>query len=83
MFLSPPDMNSISPSFSCLHLLLGKDLIGIGETGSGKTLAFILPAIVHISEQPPLKEGDGPVAVILVPSRELATQVSRTQNSIP
>lgn len=57
--------------------LSGKDLIGIAETGSGKTLAFILPAIVHIAEQPKLKHGEGPIALVLAPTRELAMQVSR------
>ncbi len=32
--------------------LSGKDMIGRAETGSGKTLAFVLPACVHISNQP-------------------------------
>lgn len=34
--------------------LKGRDLIGIAETGSGKTLAYLLPALVHVSAQPPL-----------------------------
>ncbi|CAG5112350.1 Oidioi.mRNA.OKI2018_I69.chr2.g6574.t2.cds [Oikopleura dioica] len=48
---------------------------GIARTGSGKTLAFVLPAIIHIMAQPDLRPGDGPVAVILAPTRELAKQV--------
>lgn len=57
--------------------LSGKDLVGIAQTGSGKTLAYILPAIVHISHQQPLSRGDGPVALILAPTRELAQQIQR------
>ncbi|XP_071814820.1 probable ATP-dependent RNA helicase DDX5 isoform X2 [Apostichopus japonicus] len=55
--------------------LSGKDLVGIAQTGSGKTLAFILPAIVHINHQPPLDRGDGPICLVLAPTRELAQQV--------
>lgn len=44
--------------------LSGDDLVGIAQTGSGKTLAFILPAIVHICSQPPLRRGDGPIVSI-------------------
>jgi len=53
----------------------GKDVIGIARTGSGKTLAFLLPAIVHINAQPMLKPKDGPIVLILAPTRELACQI--------
>ncbi|KAF8820919.1 hypothetical protein IE077_002665 [Cardiosporidium cionae] len=53
----------------------GRDLVAIAKTGSGKTLAYLLPALVHISAQPPLQPGEGPVALVLVPTRELAQQV--------
>lgn len=55
--------------------LSGLDLVGIAQTGSGKTLAFILPAIVHINNQDFLDRGDGPIALVLCPTRELAQQV--------
>jgi ATP-dependent RNA helicase DDX5/DBP2 len=55
--------------------LSGRDVVGIAQTGSGKTLAFCLPAMLHINAQPPLKYGDGPVALILCPTRELALQI--------
>ncbi|CRG94655.1 ATP-dependent RNA helicase DDX5, putative [Plasmodium gallinaceum] len=55
--------------------LSGKDMIGKAETGSGKTLAFILPAFVHILAQPSLKYGDGPIVLVLAPTRELAEQI--------
>ncbi|EEC11603.1 ATP-dependent RNA helicase, putative, partial [Ixodes scapularis] len=41
--------------------LSGRDMVGIAQTGSGKTLAYILPAILHISHQPYLERGDGPI----------------------
>ncbi|KAB7501937.1 putative ATP-dependent RNA helicase DDX17 [Armadillidium nasatum] len=55
--------------------LSGRDFVGIAQTGSGKTLGYILPAIVHINNQPYLERGDGPVALVLAPTRELAQQI--------
>jgi len=55
--------------------LSGQDVIGVAKTGSGKTLAFLLPAIVHINAQPLLKPKDGPIVLILAPTRELACQI--------
>lgn len=55
--------------------LSGRDMIGIAETGSGKTLAFLLPAIVHINAQPYLQPGDGPIVLVLAPTRELVEQI--------
>jgi ATP-dependent RNA helicase DDX42 len=55
--------------------LLGRNMIGIAMTGSGKTAAYLWPMIVHITNQPTLKLGDGPIGLILVPTRELALQV--------
>lgn len=57
--------------------LSGRDLIGIAATGSGKTLSYCLPAIVHINAQPPLSYGDGPIALVLAPTRELAVQIQK------
>ncbi|XP_017085327.1 ATP-dependent RNA helicase dbp2 [Drosophila eugracilis] len=55
--------------------LSGRDLVGIAQTGSGKTLAYMLPAIVHIGNQPPILRGEGPIALVLAPTRELAQQI--------
>ncbi|XP_064630913.1 uncharacterized protein LOC135489471 isoform X1 [Lineus longissimus] len=57
--------------------LCGRDVVGVAQTGSGKTLSFILPAIVHINHQPYLRPNDGPIALVLVPTRELAQQVQQ------
>jgi len=56
-------------------VLQGKNVIGIARTGSGKTLAFLLPAIVHINAQPHIRHGDGPIALVIAPTRELACQI--------
>lgn len=58
--------------------LQSRDLIGVAVTGSGKTAAFLLPLLVYISELPPLDASsrqDGPYAIILAPTRELAQQI--------
>jgi ATP-dependent RNA helicase DDX23/PRP28 len=58
--------------------LQSRDLIGVAVTGSGKTAAFLLPLLVYISELPPLDEvtkNDGPYAIVLAPTRELAQQI--------
>jgi len=55
--------------------LLGRDMIGISATGSGKTLAFLLPAMIHINAQEYLQRGDGPITLVLAPTRELALQI--------
>uniref|UniRef100_A0A182K2L2 RNA helicase n=1 Tax=Anopheles christyi TaxID=43041 RepID=A0A182K2L2_9DIPT len=55
----------------------GRDMVGIAKTGSGKTLAYILPALVHISNQPRIARGDGPIALVLAPTRELAQQIKQ------
>mmetsp|Transcript_28873 Transcript_28873/g.28560 ORF Transcript_28873/g.28560 Transcript_28873/m.28560 type:complete len:586 (-) Transcript_28873:1626-3383(-) len=55
--------------------MAGRDVIGIAETGSGKTLAYLLPMFRHILDQRPLEDGDGPIALILAPTRELAFQI--------
>ncbi|MDR0705039.1 MAG: DEAD/DEAH box helicase, partial [Planctomycetaceae bacterium] len=50
----------------------GADIMGQAQTGTGKTAAFCIPIIEGVEECPP---GDDPVALILVPTRELAVQV--------
>ncbi|CAI5536977.1 unnamed protein product [Closterium sp. Naga37s-1] len=56
-------------------VMSGRDCIGIAKTGSGKTLAFVLPMLRHIMDQPPLQSGDGPIGLILAPTRELVQQI--------
>ncbi|MDR2344528.1 MAG: DEAD/DEAH box helicase [Planctomycetaceae bacterium] len=50
----------------------GKDVMGQAQTGTGKTAAFSIPIIEGLEECP---AGEEPVALILVPTRELAVQV--------
>ncbi|KAJ2872892.1 hypothetical protein FB639_004282, partial [Coemansia asiatica] len=57
--------------------LAGRDMIGIASTGTGKTLAFSLPLVMRALEEErrmPLVQGEGPIGLIVCPSRELARQ---------
>ncbi|MZD06220.1 DEAD/DEAH box helicase [Streptomyces sp. SID5785] len=54
--------------------LAGRDLLGRGRTGSGKTLAFGLPLLARTSGL--RAEPKAPLALVLVPTRELAQQVT-------
>ena len=72
--------------------LSGRDVVAIAQTGSGKTISFALPAMLHINayacissseylltgtSQPLLSRGDGPIALVLAPTRELAVQIQQ------
>ena len=56
-------------------LLSGSDCLVVSPTGSGKTLAYLLPLVPHVLAQKAPRPGEGPLAVVLVPTRELAQQV--------
>ncbi|XP_034462788.1 probable ATP-dependent RNA helicase DDX46 [Hippoglossus hippoglossus] len=58
-------------------IMSGRDLIGIAKTGSGKTIAFLLPMFRHIMDQRPLEESEGPITIIMTPTRELALQITK------
>jgi ATP-dependent RNA helicase DDX23/PRP28 len=59
--------------------LLHRDVIGLAETGSGKTAAFVVPMLAYLEAQPPMdteaSAADGPYALVLAPTRELAQQI--------
>src|SRR3954449_12011378 len=54
-------------------LLDGRDLLGQAATGTGKTAAFALPILQKLAPE----RGSAPVAMVLVPTRELCVQVSQ------
>ena len=58
-------------------IMSGRDVIGVAKTGSGKTIAFLLPMFRHIRDQRPLEGPDGPIGLIMTPTRELATQIHK------
>jgi ATP-dependent RNA helicase DeaD len=68
---TPIQLESIPP------LLTGRDLLGQAATGTGKTAAFALPLLHRLSRR---GRGDAPTALVLVPTRELAMQVSEAMH---
>ena len=57
-------------------LLQGRDLLGVVQTGTGKTAAFALPLLHRLSETPRKAQSRKPLALILAPTRELASQIN-------
>lgn len=55
--------------------LAGRDVLGRGRTGSGKTLAFVLPMLTRLAAGNQRPKSKRPRALILAPTRELATQI--------
>ncbi len=68
---TPIQRESIPP------LLAGRDLLGQAATGTGKTAAFALPLLHRLTRR---ERGDHPTALVLVPTRELAMQVSEAMH---
>lgn len=58
-------------------IMSGRDVIGVAKTGSGKTVSFLLPMFRHIKDQRPLDNMEGPISLIMTPTRELATQIHK------
>ncbi|GII22695.1 DEAD/DEAH box helicase [Planosporangium mesophilum] len=56
--------------------LAGRDVLGRGRTGSGKTYAFLLPVLARLAASPSPRRPGRPRALILAPTRELATQIA-------
>ncbi|MCP4883397.1 MAG: DEAD/DEAH box helicase, partial [Flavobacteriales bacterium] len=63
-------------------ILRGEDVLAIAQTGTGKTAAFAIPIIHLISQQKSTNNSDGIQCVILVPTRELALQITDVFNDI-
>jgi len=58
-------------------IMSGRDVIGVAKTGSGKTIAFLLPLLRHLKDQRPVGTAEGPISIIMSPTRELAMQIYR------
>jgi len=54
------------------HAIEGKDVLASAQTGTGKTLAFLIPVIEQLMKE----KAPGVMALVLVPTRELAMQVA-------
>lgn len=71
-YTSPtPIQNEVIPA-----MLAGKDILGTAQTGTGKTAAFVLPLLHRIATDRQSPGPKGCRALILVPTRELATQIA-------
>ncbi|GDY12848.1 DEAD/DEAH box family ATP-dependent RNA helicase [Planctomycetota bacterium] len=57
-------------------VMAGHDLLGLAQTGTGKTAAFALPVLQRLATTKPAKPGRPIRCLVLVPTRELATQVA-------
>src|SRR6185437_14880427 len=55
--------------------LAGRDVLGRGRTGSGKTYAYVLPVLARLAADPRIRRPKAPRALILAPTRELASQI--------
>src|SRR6185436_1661472 len=60
------------------HVLEGRDLLGIAQTGTGKTAAFALPILQQLSSTQRPAQGKGARALVLCPTRELASQIGES-----
>jgi ATP-dependent RNA helicase DDX46/PRP5 len=58
-------------------IMSGRDVIGVAKTGSGKTAAFLIPMFRHIKDQRPITSTEGPIGLVISPTRELATQIHK------
>jgi superfamily II DNA/RNA helicase len=58
--------------------LAGRDVLGRGRTGSGKTYAFVIPVVTRLAAAARKPQPGRPRALILAPTRELATQIEAT-----
>ncbi len=58
--------------------LAGRDVLGRGRTGSGKTIAFAIPIVTALAASGKPRQSSKPRGLILVPTRELATQVTES-----
>jgi superfamily II DNA/RNA helicase len=56
----------------------GRDVLGRGRTGSGKTYAFVIPVVARLAATTRKPQPGRPRALILAPTRELATQIEAT-----
>ncbi|KRZ85086.1 putative ATP-dependent RNA helicase DDX23 [Trichinella sp. T8] len=60
--------------------LQNRDVIGVAETGSGKTAAFLIPLLCFVMIKREEDVDQGPYAVIMAPTRELAQQIEEEAN---
>lgn len=82
LFSSIADLGYKQPTqiqSKCIPLILGgQQVIGIAQTGTGKTAAYLLPILMKIK----FGQQNGPFALILAPTKELAVQISENAKAL-
>ncbi len=64
------------------HVLKGEDVLAIAQTGTGKTAAFAIPIIEKLNSQKSSKRTEGIRCVVMVPTRELALQITHVFHTL-
>jgi ATP-dependent RNA helicase RhlE len=64
------------------NIMVGRDLVGIAQTGTGKTAAFALPILHYLLAHPQQAPRGGARALVLSPTRELASQIAESFRSL-
>ncbi len=77
-FIKPTDIQfkSIPP------IMRGEDLLAIAQTGTGKTAAFAIPILNSIHSSKVSRRSEGIKCLVMVPTRELAIQITDVFNNI-
>lgn len=63
-------------------IMKGEDVLAIAQTGTGKTAAFAIPVLDRFQFSKNRKRGDGIKCIVMVPTRELAIQITEVFNEI-
>jgi ATP-dependent RNA helicase RhlE len=63
-------------------IIKGEDVLAIAQTGTGKTAAFAIPVIDKLHKQKTSSRSEGIKCLVMVPTRELATQITEVFNKI-
>ena len=63
-------------------ILKGEDVLAIAQTGTGKTAAFVIPVIDMLQIQKTSKRSEGIKCLVMVPTRELALQITEVFDKI-
>lgn len=63
-------------------ILKGEDVLAIAQTGTGKTAAFVIPVLHLLHQRKKSARPDGIKCVVMVPTRELAIQITEVFHSI-
>jgi ATP-dependent RNA helicase RhlE len=64
------------------HVLAGEDVLAIAQTGTGKTGAFVIPILHLLHEQKRSRRSEGIKCLVMVPTRELALQITDVFHTI-